>query len=227
MGKKSVIKTEAPIEIVPVKYITKEFWLTIQNLFRQSYKTANKQSGSLSIPYEQDTNRKYSIAIAQQNGRMIGFIKVINFDGLFESLFEQYPEAKTINLEHPFWKQDRPAHFNRIQIEVCWVNPRFTGRGIATQLYRYAIDRMGATHIHIEENRVIDRVEYWRDLGFSKCSLYKFINSDERPSLRLHLTHDCEDLWDLNYSELCRMFYDRDLTPVFGRSRYVFKKHTI
>jgi GNAT superfamily N-acetyltransferase len=209
------------IEIQPVKFITKDFWHLTQSLFASSYKTARKNSVVNFVPYSKFTSRVNRISIATLNGQMIGFINVINFDEVFKSLLEDNPDAKIQNITHPLWDENRPQNVNRQQIEICWVNPRFQGKGIATELYKFAIKHMGATHIHIEENRVIDNLEYWKEIGFTKCSLYKPLgHGDCLPSLRLHLEHDCEDLWNLDYTDLCRMFYDRELSPVFGRSKF-------
>jgi GNAT superfamily N-acetyltransferase len=205
------------IELQPVKFITKDFWDLTQTLFCSSYKTARKNNGSRKIPYDDTTNKFFRIVIARLNGQMIGFIKVINFDNIIDYIEEKGENVFT--RQHPFWNKNRPENFNRKQIETCWVNPRYQGQGIATKLYKFAIENMGATHIHIDENRVIENLEYWQELGFTKCSLYNFLGS-EIPSLRLHLDYECQDLWNLDYNSLCRMFYDRDITPIFGRSKY-------
>jgi ribosomal protein S18 acetylase RimI-like enzyme len=207
------------VEIQPVKFITKDFWNLTQTLFSCSYKTSNKNNGTRIVPYNKHTNRTHRISIATLNGQMIGFIKIINFDEVIESILEYDPAANIYDSSHPLWDKNRPQNVNRRQIETCWVNPRFQSKGIATKLYKFAIEHMGATHIHIDENRVIDNLEYWKELGFTKCSLYKMLGA-ELPSLRLHLDYDCEDLWNLDYPELCRMFFDRDMKPSFGRSRF-------
>jgi GNAT superfamily N-acetyltransferase len=209
------------VEIQPVKFITKDFWELSQSVFAISYKTAKKQDGFRKIPYDNNINKYFRMAIARVNGQMVGYVSIINFDAVIDELLADNADVK--NIDHPFWDKDRPQNVNRRQIETCWVNPRYQGQGIATKLYKFAIENMGATHIHIEENRVNDNLEYWQELGFKKCSLYKFMGA-EMPALRLHLEYDCKDLWDLDYSSLRQMFYDRDITPAFGRSKYPANK---
>jgi len=201
------------ITIRPMAW-TPELWNTVQTLFKASYRTGSKQSHMRVLPYE--NHHFCSLAQAYDGDQMIGFVKIIDFDKLQD--FMATKGGRIVAGESQMWADNRPATLNRRQIELCWVNHRYQGQGIATRLYRHAIDSMGATHIHIDEKRVVDRIDYWRDLGFVKCSLYRV--GEDVPSTRLHLASACADLWDLNAFNITRMFDDRGMTPDYKGTRF-------
>lgn len=198
------------IDIRPVKWISPELWSTVQGLFRAAYKTGSKQSHLRALPYK--ATKFTRLALAYDGDQMIGFVSIVDYDVLADMMKFETTSGSLM------WNPNRPATLNRRQIELCWVNHRYQGQGLATRLYQHAIDKMGATHIHIDEKRVVDRIDYWRDLGFVKCSLYR-INEDV-PSTRLHLASDCADLWDLNTFNITRMFDDRGMTPDYKGTRF-------
>jgi GNAT superfamily N-acetyltransferase len=204
------------VDIRPVKWISPQLWSTVLGLFMSSYKTNTKKSGVRALPYE--ATKFTRLALAYDGDQMVGFVSIVDYDDLTRA--STYTNVSDSEL----WNPNRPATLNRRQIELCWVNHRYQGQGLATRLYRHAIDKMGATHIHIDEHRVVDRIDYWRDLGFVKCSLYR-INEDV-PSTRLHLASDCEDLWDLNTFNITRMFDNRDMTPNYKGTRFARRAFT-
>jgi len=165
--------------------------------------------GAQSMGYEMAQNCR--LALAYDGDRMIGFVKILDFDGLQAWTEKHNGRWGSQQGEHPFWNDNRPVTLNRRQIETCWVNHRYQSQGIATRLYQYAIQQMGATHIHIAENRVVDRIDYWRELGFTKCSLYRL--NEGCPGMRLHLDGQAPGLWDLNHFNIMAMFEDRNMIP--------------
>jgi len=53
-------------------------------------------------------------------------------------------------------------------IEVVYVKPEFRKLGLAALMYRWAILEKGATLIELSFGRVVDKIAYWRSLGFTK-----------------------------------------------------------
>jgi GNAT superfamily N-acetyltransferase len=206
------------ITIKPVKWISPQLWSTQQSLFCASYRPSDKTQKTQPLPYE--CTNFYRMALAYDGDQMIGFITIVDFPALINYIVK---EGGSVHSNGSYlWDDNRPATLNRHQIETCWVNHRYQGKGIATMLYRHAIDKMGATHIHIEESRVIDKLDYWRGLGFVNASLYKF-NTDT-PTLRLHLAGKCEEFSELNSFNLMRMFMDRNVDSKIVRNKKVWLK---
>jgi len=206
----------ANVVIKPVKWISPELWRQVQDLFCATYQTGSKWSVTQSVGYEMAQN--FRLALAYDGDRMIGFVKILDFDSMKCWTEKAGGRWGAQQGEHAFWNEQRPSTLNRRQIETCWVHHRYQSQGIATRLYQYAIQQMGATHIHIDENRVVDRIDYWRELGFVKCSLYR-LNGGE-PDLRLHLDGQAPDLWDLNQFNILAMFDDRDMVPLIRGTKF-------
>lgn len=53
-------------------------------------------------------------------------------------------------------------------IEVVYVKPKFRKLGLAALMYRWAIVQKNATLIELSFGRVVDKIPYWRSLGFTK-----------------------------------------------------------
>jgi GNAT superfamily N-acetyltransferase len=53
-------------------------------------------------------------------------------------------------------------------IEVVYVKPEFRNLGLGALMYRWAILEKGATLIELSFGRVVDKIAYWRSLGFTK-----------------------------------------------------------
>lgn len=200
-----------PVEIRPIKHITREFWHQAQDLFIANYQPLVKGDGARALPY--DIAKFCSFAVARKGDQMVGFIKVIDLLAVERHYRDQ--GATISNQEAAIWAQDRPADLNSRQIEICWVHHRHRSQGIATRLYQYALTNLRATHIHIDPHRVWDNIDYWRGLGFTKCILYA--NGDPQPSTRLHIETNDDFFYDLSQYGLWKMYADRDfgipLTP--------------
>lgn len=52
-------------------------------------------------------------------------------------------------------------------INVVYVVPSFRRTGIAEALYRYLLNECGATEIELTFRRVLDRISYWKSVGFA------------------------------------------------------------
>jgi hypothetical protein len=61
--------------------------------------------------------------------------------------------------------EDMPRH---CMIEVVYVKPKFRKLGLAALMYRWAIVQKNATLIELSYGRVVDKIPYWRSLGFTK-----------------------------------------------------------
>jgi ribosomal protein S18 acetylase RimI-like enzyme len=60
-------------------------------------------------------------------------------------------------------------------INVVYVKPSFRSTGIAKALYRHLIDDCGAIEIELTYRRVLDRIDYWKSVGFKSLkTLEKF-----------------------------------------------------
>lgn len=51
-------------------------------------------------------------------------------------------------------------------INVVYVAPYFRNRGVAKALYQYLINQCRATEIELTFRRVLDRLDYWKSIGF-------------------------------------------------------------
>jgi N-acetylglutamate synthase-like GNAT family acetyltransferase len=51
-------------------------------------------------------------------------------------------------------------------INVVYVSPSFRQKGIAKALYQYLINQCGASEIELTYRRVLDRIDYWKSVGF-------------------------------------------------------------
>lgn len=52
-------------------------------------------------------------------------------------------------------------------INVVYVLPTFRRKGIAKSLYKHLMNQCGATEIELTFKRVMQRIEYWKSLGFA------------------------------------------------------------
>ena len=207
----TVIKnaSQFPVEIRAVKHITPEFWSEMQDRFTQSYRpcAADPGAGVRRIPY--DPVAQYSLAaVAYRGPVMVGFVMILDLLG--SQHWAQANGMTMSNADSPIWRLDRDPGLNTRQIEICWVHPQHRSQGIATRLYRYAIQHMGVTQIHIEPDRVWDNIPYWRELGFANTILYSFGGPDT-PSLRLHLPTAHDYFYPLSKPGIVACFRERDL----------------
>jgi len=196
------------LKIEPVKFISRDLFEICQTVFISNYKFKHNIRR---VSYEAWKNT-YDLAIVRSGNQLVAFVAVIDFDRMFRHIGATEEQLRSET--HPLWHIDRPQELNRRQIELCWVHPKFRHKGLATRLYRYAIDHMRATHIHIEEDRVFDRIEYWQNLGFQSCSVYKVAaRENDLPSLRLLLTPHLNmiNVFPLTQYDLYLAFENRDL----------------
>lgn len=52
-------------------------------------------------------------------------------------------------------------------INVVYVLPKFRRKGVGKSLYQHLINQCGATEIELTFKRVLERVDYWKSLGFA------------------------------------------------------------
>lgn len=192
------IQDFARVRIQPVKHLTPKLWQELKDIFSASYGQPTQKTGDVARQIR-------DVAIMYLDDRMVGFITVTDYTRLAEIAKIEHAGGVVPSLWHP----RRPAQLNRRQIQECWVHPRYRGQGLATRLYQYAIQHMMATSIHISESRVFDRIDYWRNLGFTKTILYT-VGNDE-PTLRLHTHTDDSHFDDLSQIGLYRAFARRDM----------------
>ena len=195
------------VRIQPVKHLTLDLFRTLQQIFGTSYKSSHRTMSDAARKY-------YDVALMLDGDKMVGFVMILD-----NTRLEQ--DITRINTDNPIWAKDRPENLNRRQIELCWIHPQYRNRGLATLLYKYALANMGVTHIHIEENRVYDRIDYWRNLGFVNAMLYT-VHADAQPSLRLHVATDraYTSVYDLSHVGLGAMFSNRDMNMSLKRRQY-------
>lgn len=55
----------------------------------------------------------------------------------------------------------------KVVINVVYVLPKFRRMGIAKALYQHLINQCEATEIELTFKRVLDRIDYWKSLGFA------------------------------------------------------------
>jgi GNAT superfamily N-acetyltransferase len=199
------------------KFITKSQWEEYQSLFMASYK--HKKS-SRTLDYENIKNY-YRFAVAMDGDRLVGFINILDYD-LMINYHSSMPNHKAVFPECLFWDPNRPKNLNRACIELCWVNHQYQGLGLATQLYQFAINKMGATGIHLHEQNVIDKLDYWYNLGFKSFSF--FMLGAGVPSIRLHYNDytECEDtLYELNEFNIYIAYNSREMVPEIKKRKII------
>jgi GNAT superfamily N-acetyltransferase len=57
---------------------------------------------------------------------------------------------------------------NKKVIDVVYLRPQYRRNGFANRIYQYLILEHGAEEIELTYHRVLNNLEYWKDLGF-KC----------------------------------------------------------
>jgi GNAT superfamily N-acetyltransferase len=164
------------LEIVPVKFITKQEFETTVQVFAASY--ANKIDPT---KYDQNINKINRLVLVKYGDEVIARMLVLDFVAC--DIVGNDPNS-------PFWAEGRK--FNTSEIDILWVKPAFRNKGIATMLYRYAIERMGVNVIAINGDRVATRINYWKQLGFTHCSGYSVQGGAQNRHFRLHLTPPAE-----------------------------------
>jgi GNAT superfamily N-acetyltransferase len=187
------------LEIVPVKFITKQEFETTVQVFSASY--ANKTQ---SINYDESKNKINRLVLVKYGNEIVARMLVLDFVACG---FEGYDPNS------PFWAEGRK--FNTSEIDILWVKPAFRNKGIATMLYRYAIERMGVNVIAVNGDRVATRINYWKQLGFTHCSAYSTGGAKGR-HFRLHLTPPAElesheDLYALTASNILYVYSEYEV----------------
>lgn len=201
-----------PVVIEPVQHITPKLWTEMGDLFGASYSTKSKHSGFRRLSYE--ISEFYRVAVARQGRNMVGFVMLIDMVHMQRTMLAR-PGVEVRGFDHPIWDINRSATLNSRQIETVWVRYANRGQGIATKLYRYALDHMGATSIHIDSERVYNSIDYWRDLGFTHQILNRTMCDDnELPSLKLHIATDSTAYHPLDQLSMLHMYHERGLQLV-------------
>jgi hypothetical protein len=182
------------LQITPVKYLSRSLYEQCNAIFLAQYR-----GGFRPVPY--DFAVKYTELVLLQDGHnLVGFLL----------LFDWIKVGKLFNLQESgfnIWDPSRKAYLK--QIELAWIHPRYRGNGLITEFYRYAISNMHCTHIHIDERRVVNRTDYWRNVGFTK--FYLCTLGGGQPGLKLHVDSDDGNLHDLTRTNLFVQFHRSNL----------------
>lgn len=200
---------QQPVTLHPVKWISPQLWRELYELFAANYDSGPDRHGHCRmLDYEQIAPHT-RVVEARVGDQRIGFLTMLDYRSLHRSVLAQggYTKGGTATI----WDPDRAETLNSRVIETVWVNHRYRKQGVATRLYQFAVQHMGATNLHIDAHRVWDRMDYFRDLGFTKCILYS-MNGDA-PSLKLHIDTTDHHFWELSPANMLMMFADRDMAP--------------
>ena len=184
------------IRIQPVKFMTKQQYELCISLFAAEFPRKIN-----SIPYE-DAVANNELVMMYDGNRMIGFMHVLDIMRVVANAGPKFEGASDFFI-------DTNRTVNRKQIELVWINRQYRNCGLATMFYRYGVQVMGCTQVHVDPERVFPRMEYWYELGFTKFVLNKFCSG--APTLKLHIEDSSDHLHDLSIINLIDAHADRGI----------------